>query len=87
MIKPLDDRIVVEKIEKPEQTATGLYVVVGSEFGPQEGRVVAKSDRCTLDVEVDDIVIYSQYDGTELEHEGHKLLIINSKGVLAVRGS
>lgn len=83
MIKPLDDRIVVEKIEKPDQTPGGLYVVTEGEFGPAEGRVLSKSDRCTLDVEVGDVVIYSRYDGTEVEHEGRTLLILNSKGVLA----
>jgi co-chaperonin GroES (HSP10) len=86
VIKPLDDRIVVEKIKTPDQTPAGLYVVAEGDFGPQEGKVVAKSDRCTLDVEVGGVVIYSRYDGVEVEHEGKQLLILGSKGVLAVRG-
>lgn len=85
MIKPLDDRIVVEKIEKPEQTPGGLYVVADADFGPSEGRVVAVADRCTLGVEVGDVVIFSRYSSIEVEREGQTFLILDPKGVLAVR--
>lgn len=91
MLKPLEDRIIVEPIEKDRVTASGL-VLAGDKEKPQEGLVVAANESYTkasgavvpIDVKVGDKVVYSKYGGTEVKHEGKAYMLLALQDILAI---
>lgn len=93
MIKPLEDKVLLELPEKQEKTTQfGLIIAGSDDEKPQEATVVAVGPGAkfadgtlmTLDVQVGDKVIFSKYQGTEIEHEGKKYLIIAYRDIFAV---
>jgi chaperonin GroES len=91
-LKPLNDKIVVQKAEAEQKTEGGIYLPSGSQEKPLEGIVVAvgpgtrndKGERQELQVKAGDRVLYSKYSGTEFKQDGKELLIISEKDVLAI---
>ncbi len=91
-LKPLNDKIIVEKAEAEEKTEGGIYLPSASQEKPLEGIVVAvgpgaandKGERQALQVKEGDRVLYSKYSGTEVKCGGRELLIIAEKDVLAI---
>ena len=84
MIKPLEDRVVVEPTTQSEKTESGIILPDTAQEKPQEGRVLAVGD--CVSVKKDDLVLYPKYTGTEITHEGQDILIMSEKEVLAVVG-
>ncbi len=78
VLKPLEDRIVVEPLEAEQVTASGLVIPDTAKEKPQEGKVLAvgpgrfddKGARVPVDVQVGDVVLYSKYGGTEVKYSG-----------------
>ncbi|MCS7245641.1 MAG: co-chaperone GroES [candidate division WOR-3 bacterium] len=91
-IKPLGDRIVVERIEEEEVKKGGIIIPDTAKEKPQRGRVLAVGPgRKTedgkvipVDVNVGDIVIFSKYAGTEVEMGDQKLLIMREDEILGI---
>ena len=91
-IKPLEDRVLVEPLEAESTTASGLVIPDTAKEKPQEGKVVAagpgrvddKGVRVPMDVQVDDVVIFSKYGGTEVRYNGKDYLLLNARDILAV---
>ena len=92
-IKPLEDRILVQALEAEQTTASGLVIPDTAKEKPQEGKVLAVGPgrlnedgvlRVPLDINVDDIVIYSKYGGTEVKYNGEEYLLLSARDVLAV---
>ena len=91
-IKPLEDRVLVEPLEAETTTASGLVIPDTAKENPQEGKVVAagpgrvddKGVRVPMDVQVDDVVIFSKYGGTEVRYNGKDYLLLNARDILAV---
>lgn len=91
-LKPLNDKIVLEKAAAEEKTEGGIYLPSGAQEKPQEGTVIAvgpgpaneKGERQALQVKEGDKVLYAKYSGTELKIDGKELLIISEKEVLAI---
>ena len=91
-IKPLEDRVLVEPLEAETTTASGLVVPDTAKERPQEGKVVAagpgrvydKGVRVPMDVQDDDVVIFSKYGGTEVRYNGKDYLLLNARDILAV---
>lgn len=92
-IKPLEDKILVQAIEAETTTASGLVIPDSAKEKPLEGTVVAVGpgrwdedgkNRIPLDVKEGDVVLYSQYGGTEIKYEGEEYLILSSRDLLAV---
>ena len=91
-LKPLEDRILVEPIEREQTTASGIILPETAKEKPQEGRVLAagpgrrdeEGERIPLDVTVGDRILYARYAGTEVKVEGQKLLILRESDVLAI---
>jgi chaperonin GroES len=91
-IKPLEDRIVVQANEAETMTASGLVIPDTAKEKPQEGTVIAvgpgriddKGNRVPIDVQVDDVVLYSKYGGTEIKYGADEYLVLSSRDVLAV---
>ena len=92
VIKPLEDRIVVEPLEAEQVTASGLVIPDTAKEKPQEGKVLAvgpgrfddKGARIPVDVKVGDVVLYSKYGGTEVKYSGQEYLVLSARDVLAV---
>ena len=91
-LKPLNDRIVIKRIEEEEKTAGGIIIPDTAKEKPIQGEVIAvgsgkmmeDGSRRPLDVKVGDRVLYSKYAGTEVKIEGEELLIMREDDVLAV---
>ncbi len=91
-LKPLHDRIIVQRIEAEIKTAAGLFIPDAAQEKPSQGKVIAigngrVSEQGTvypLTVKEGDIVLFGKYAGTEVKHDGVSLLIINESDVLAI---
>ena len=93
-LKPLGDRLIVEPIEKDEETFAGGALVLPetAKEKPQQGMVLAAGpgrkdddgDRVPMDVEEGQRVLYAKYAGTEIKVDGKKLLILKETDVLAI---
>jgi chaperonin GroES len=86
VIKPLEDRIVVQPVEAEQVTSSGLVIPDTAKERPQEAQVIAvgpgRIDDNGNRVPVD--VIFSKYGGTELKYEGVEYLVLSARDVLAV---
>ena len=91
-LRPLNDKIVVEKVEAQDKTEGGIFLPSVSQEKPLEGVVIAvgpgalndKNERQSMQVKENDRVLYSKYSGTEIKANGKELLIISEKDILAV---
>ena len=92
VLKPLEDRIVVQPLEAEQTTASGLVIPDTAKEKPQEGTVLAvgpgrvddNGNRIPLDVQVGDVVLYSKYGGTEVKYNNEDYLVLSARDVLAV---
>ena len=92
MIRPLQDRILVQRIEADEKTAGGIYIPDTAKEKPQEGKIVAvgkgkrseNGDIQPLDVKVNDRILFSKYGGTEVKIDGEDYLIMREDDILGV---
>ena len=92
VLKPLEDRIVVQPLEAEQVTASGLVIPDTAKEKPQEGKVLAvgpgrfddKGARVPVDVKVGDVVLYSKYGGTEVKYSGEQYLVLSARDVLAI---
>ena len=88
-IKPLADRVLILPAPAEEKTIGGIIIPDTAKEKPLKGEVIAvgngtKDEEMVL--KVGDTVLYGKYDGTELEVEGTKYLIMRQSDVLAVLG-
>ncbi|MBP5690396.1 MAG: co-chaperone GroES [Bacteroidales bacterium] len=87
MIRPLQDRVLIEPKEAETKTAGGLYIPDTAKEKPQQGVVIAvgkgKKDE-PMEVAVGDAVLYGKYAGTEVTYEGKKYLIVKQSDILAI---
>ena len=91
-IRPLRDRILVERLEEQEQRIGGIIVPDTAKEKPQQGRVVAagkgrvndKGEVLPLDVKAGDTVLFGKYAGVEVKLDGKEYLILREDEVLGV---
>ena len=91
-IRPLGDRILVQRVEEESTTAGGIIIPDTAKEKPQEGKVVAVGNGRTtddgktqpLDVKKGDKVLFSKYAGTEVNLDGAEHLIIREDDVLGI---
>ena len=91
-IRPLQDRILVKRIDEEAKTKGGIIIPDTAKEKPQEGKVVAVGKgKVTedgklqpLDVKKGDRVLFSKYSGTEVNVDGDEHLIIREEDVLAI---
>jgi len=92
VIRPLDDRVVVEPMESEEKTAGGIFLPDTAKEKPQKGKIVAvgpgklldSGERGELSVSVGDQVLFAKFGGTEVQVEGKDLLIMRESDLLAL---
>ena len=91
-IKPLQDRVIVRRIEEGEQVRGGIIIPDTAKEKPQEGEVVAVGEgkyredgtRQTLDVKAGDRVLFGKYSGSEIKLDGDELLIMREDEILGI---
>ena len=91
-IRPLQDRLIVERLDSDEKTASGLYIPDSAKEKPQQGRVVSvgkgrvREDGTIqpLDLKAGDKILFGKYSGTEIKIDGQELLIMREDDVLGV---
>lgn len=86
IIKPLDDRLLVEPAEEQTKTASGLYIPDTAKEKPRIGTVIAVGTDEDLQekVKVGNKVLFAKYGGEEIEVDGKTYKIIQRSDVLAV---
>ncbi len=85
MLKPLGDRVIIEIVEAEEKTASGIVLPDSAQEKPQEGKVVAVSEKTNFDLKEGDNIIFSKFAGTEVSYEGKEYLILRETDILAVK--
>jgi chaperonin GroES len=91
-LRPLHDRILVQRIEEEEQKVGGIIIPDSAKEKPQQGKVIAvgagKADkdgkRIPLDVQNGDTILFGKYSGQEVRVDGEDYLIMREDEVLAV---
>ena len=91
-IRPLNDRIIVKRLEEQEQMRGGLYMPDTAKEKPQEGEVLAVGNgkllengtRIAIDLKAGDRILFGKYAGTEVKLDGEELLILREDDVLGV---
>ncbi len=90
MIKPLGDRVVIQKVEVEDKTKSGIILTGSAKEEPQVAEVIALGTGVTTDdeykdeIKVGDRVMFSKYGGAEVEVEGEEYTILKIADVLAV---
>jgi chaperonin GroES len=93
-IRPLHDRILVERVEEQEVRRGGIIIPDTAKEKPQEGKVVAvgngkvsdEGKKIPLDVKAGDRILFGKYSGTDIKIDGQEYLILREDEVLAVIG-
>lgn len=90
-LRPLHDRVIVQRLESEERTKGGLIIPDTAKEKPQEGKVLAVGDgkivdgkRQAMNVKEGDKVLFSKYAGTEITVDGDEVLIMREDDILAV---
>ena len=91
-IRPLNDRLLVLRVDEEEKTSGGIIIPDTAKEKPQEGKVVAagpgKTDdngkRVPLGVKKNDRVLFGKYSGTEIKLDGVEHLIMREDDILGI---
>ena len=91
-LKPLNDRVLVKRLESEEKTAGGLFIPDTAKEKPSKGQVVAagpgkageNGERVALAVKAGDMVLFNKYAGTEVKLDGVDHLVIREEDILAI---
>jgi chaperonin GroES len=91
-IRPLQDRIIVKRVQEEEKTKGGIIIPDSAKEKPIEGKVIAAGNGKVLedgkvrplDVKAGDRVLFSKYAGTEIKLEGEEFLIMREEDILGV---
>jgi len=91
-IRPLNDRLLVKRLEEEAKTAGGIIIPDTAKEKPAEGKVMAvvpgklndKGERVGLQVKEGDRVLFSKYGGTDVKLDGDDYLIMREDDILGV---
>jgi len=91
-IRPLQDRVIVKRLEEEEKTKGGIIIPDTAKEKPQEGKVIAvgkgkmteDGKLIPLDVKVGDKILFGKYSGTEVKIDGEEHLIMREEDILGV---
>tara|TARA_Y100001934_G_C12311517_1_gene755173 strand:+ start:127 stop:435 length:309 start_codon:yes stop_codon:yes gene_type:complete len=90
--RPLQDRLLIKRIENEEKTAGGIIIPDSAKEKPQEGEVVAVGNgkrlddgtQVALDLKKGDRVLFGKYSGSEIKLDGIEHLILREDEILGV---
>ncbi len=91
-VKPLQDRVVIKRLEEEKKTKGGIVIPDTAKEKPQEGRVVAvgpgkmtdKGQRVAPEVKVGDKILFGKYSGADIKIDGEEHLILKEEDILAI---
>jgi chaperonin GroES len=91
-VKPLNDRVLVQRIKEEEVTKGGIVIPDTAREKPAEGKIIAvgpgkmseQGQRMTLQVKEGDRVLFGRYAGTEIKVEGEEYMMMREEDVLAI---
>ena len=91
-IRPLNDRLLVKRLQEEEMTAGGIIIPDSAKEKPAEGKVVAvgpgkvadSGERVALQVKEGDMVLFSKYGGTDVKLDGEDFLIMREDDILGI---
>jgi len=91
-IRPLGDRVLVQRVEAEEKTAGGILLPDSAKEKPKEGKIISVGDGRVLDngerskfsVKKGDRVLFTSYAGTEVKAGGQEYLIMREEDILGV---
>jgi chaperonin GroES len=83
--KPLGDRLLVERVEEVNTTASGIIIPDNAKEKPSQGKVLAIGSDVD-EVNIDDVVVFGKYSGTELTLDDKEYLVLEISDVLGVVG-
>ncbi|MGP3639925.1 co-chaperone GroES [Lentilactobacillus hilgardii] len=92
MLKPLGDRVIIEREEEEEKNVGGIVLADNAKKKPQTGTIVAVGEGCVLDngqtvapvVKKGDKVMFDKYAGTEIEDNDKSYLVLHEKDIVAI---
>ncbi len=91
-VRPLHDRIIVQRIDEGEQKVGGIIIPDTAKEKPQQGKIIAvgpgkvsdEGKKIPMELKKGDVVLYGKYSGTEVTIDGGEYLILRESDVLAV---
>jgi chaperonin GroES len=91
-IRPLQDRVIVKRLEEEEKTKGGIIIPDSAKEKPQEGKVIAVGKGkmtedgkvIPLDVKAGDRILFGKYAGTEVKIDGEEHLIMREEDILGI---
>jgi chaperonin GroES len=91
-VKPLNDRVLVKRIEEVQVTKGGIVIPDTAKEKPIEGKVIAvgpgkmsdAGNRMTLQLKEGDRVLFGKYAGTEIKMESEEYLMMREEDILAI---
>ena len=90
--KPLQDRVVVRRIQEEEKTPGGIIIPDTAKEKPSEGEVIAvgpgarndKGEIVPVEVKAGDRVLFGKWSGTEVKIDGQELLIMKESDIMGI---
>lgn len=91
-LRPLHDRVIVERLENETKTASGIVIPDNAAEKPDQGKVLAvgpgkrndKGDFIAPNVKVGDLVLFGKYSGQTVKVDGKELLVMKEEDLFAV---
>ena len=91
-IRPIHDRIIIQRLDEGEQKVGGIIIPDTAKEKPQQGKVIAAGSgttnddgkRIPLDVTAGDTILFGKYSGQEVKLDGEEYLIMKEDDVLAI---
>ena len=90
--RPLQDRVLIRRVEQEEKTAGGIIIPDTAKEKPSQGEVIAvgpggrdeSGKLIPIDVKVGDVVLFGKWSGTEVKIDGQDLLIMKESDIMGV---
>jgi chaperonin GroES len=91
-VRPLHDRIIVQRMDEGEQQIGGIIIPDSAKEKPQQGKILAVGDgkvneegkRIAMDVQPGNVILFGKYSGQDIKIDGEDYLIVKEDEVLAV---
>ncbi len=91
-IRPLHDRVIVKRVEEERTSPGGIVIpdsatekpIRGKILAVGKGKILESGEARPLDVQVDDIVLFGKYSGTEVKVEGEDLLVMREEDIMGI---
>jgi len=91
-IKPLQDRVILKRVEEEAKTTGGIIIPDTAKEKPQQGKILAvgpgkvldSGTRVEMSVKKGDKVLFGKYSGSEIKLDGEELLIMREDDILGI---